>query len=94
MTIEPVNHFKIELMKEQPISQAGEFGHWLAAPLQQMNSKLIEADDSLQQLVSGQSVNLHQVMINMEEAKLSFQFLEQVRNRLMTAYQEIIREQI
>ncbi|MCE3044281.1 flagellar hook-basal body complex protein FliE [Legionella sp. 16cNR16C] len=95
MTIEPVNHFKIDFnLNNSNIQKPDQFSHWLAAPIQQVNDKLIEADHSLQQLVSGQTANLHQVMWNLEEAKMSFQLLEQVRNRLMTAYQEIIREQI
>ncbi|KTD45371.1 flagellar hook-basal body protein FliE [Legionella quinlivanii] len=95
MTIEPVNHFKMDFnLNDLSIQKPDRFSHWLAAPIQQVNDKLIEADNSLQQLVSGQAANLHQVMWNLEEAKMSFQLLEQVRNRLMTAYQEIIKEQI
>ena len=33
-------------------------------------------------------------MITLEQAKLSFQYLEQIRNRLMSAYQDLLREQI
>ena len=58
------------------------------------NDHLLAADTALQELASGQSSSLHQTMLTLEEAKLSFQFLEQVRNRLMSAWQDILREQI
>ncbi len=71
-----------------------DFTHWLTDKVSETNDKLISADDALQQLASGQATSLHQTMLTLEEAKLSFQFLEQIRNRLMSAYQDILKEQI
>lgn len=45
-------------------------------------------------LQSGQNVPLHQAVIAMEEANVSFQLMVEVRNRLLDAYQEIMRMQI
>jgi flagellar hook-basal body complex protein FliE len=45
-------------------------------------------------LQSGQNVPLHQAVISMEEASVSFQLMVQVRNKLMESYQEIMRMQI
>jgi flagellar hook-basal body complex protein FliE len=70
------------------------FANWLTDTVSATNQQLLSADDALQQLASGQAVSLHQTMLTLEQAKLSFQFLEQIRNRLMTAYQDILREQI
>ena len=70
------------------------FAQVLSTTLSTTNEQLLGADTALQQLASGQATNLHQTMLTLEEAKLSFQFLEQVRNRLMSAYQDILREQI
>ncbi|MCL5271969.1 MAG: flagellar hook-basal body complex protein FliE, partial [Gammaproteobacteria bacterium] len=58
------------------------------------NNQLNAADEALTQLASGHAENLHQTMLTLEQAKLSFQYLEQIRNRLMTAYQDLLREQI
>ena len=73
---------------------AASFAYWLSESISDTNHQLLAADNALQQLASGRTENLHQAMITMEEAKLSFQFLEQIRNRLMTAYQDILREQV
>ena len=49
------------------------------------------ADDGAAKLAAGESVDLHQVMINMESANLSFGLALQVRNKLLDAYQEVMR---
>ena len=79
-------------MEQEPA--APSFAKVLSTTLSTTNEQLLGADNALQQLASGQATNLHQTMLTLEEAKLSFQFLEQVRNRLMSAYQDILREQI
>ena len=76
---------------EQP---APPFSNWLTDTVSATNEQLMGADHALQQLASGETHNLHETMLTLEQAKLSFQFLEQVRNRLMSAYQDILREQI
>jgi flagellar hook-basal body complex protein FliE len=73
---------------------APSFSSWLKDKVNETNEQLLTADQALVQLASGQSPSLHQTMLSLEQAKLSFQFLEQVRNRLMSAYQELMREQI
>jgi flagellar hook-basal body complex protein FliE len=70
------------------------FADVLTETINTTNNKLIAADDALKELASGHASNLHQTMLTLEEAKLSFLFLEQIRNRMMNAYQDILREQI
>jgi flagellar hook-basal body complex protein FliE len=45
-------------------------------------------------VVAGESVDLHQVLIGMESANLGFGLAVQVRNKLLEAYQEVVRMQI
>ena len=40
------------------------------------------------------NVNLHEVMVSLQKASLSFQTMVQVRNRLVSAYQEIMNMQV
>lgn len=70
------------------------FASWLGEKINNTNEQLNKADHILIQLASGQTENLHQSMITLEQAKLSFQYMEQIRNRLLTAYQDLLREQI
>lgn len=52
------------------------------------------ADSEIQALAVGKSGDLHQTMIAMEEADVSFQMLMQVRNKIVAAYQEIMHMQV
>ncbi|WP_028388036.1 flagellar hook-basal body complex protein FliE [Legionella fairfieldensis] len=79
---------------EQSEKPQQNFAGWLTGKLGETNEQLLAADKALHQLATNQAPNLHQTMLTLEQAKLSFQFLEQIRNRLMSAYQEILREQI
>jgi flagellar hook-basal body complex protein FliE len=45
-------------------------------------------------LAVGNAENLHQIMIRLEESRLSFQLLMQVRGRLLEAYQDVMKMQI
>ncbi len=76
---------------EQPTSS---FVNFLTDAVGSTNAHLLAADTALQQLASGQATELHQTMLTLEEAKLSSQFLEQIRNRLMSAWQDVLKEQI
>jgi flagellar hook-basal body complex protein FliE len=59
-----------------------------------VNDKLNGAERAINQVALGEPASLHQVMIDLEQARLSFQLLAQVRNRLLDAYQEVMRMQV
>ncbi len=73
---------------------APAFGDWLSREIAQVNGKIQSADKQVQDLALGKAGNLHDVMIALEESKLSFQLMAQVRTRLLEAYQDILRMQI
>lgn len=52
------------------------------------------ASQAVDALVTGQSTNIHQTMVALQQADVSFQLMMQVRNKLVTAYEEIQRMQI
>lgn len=70
------------------------FSSTLKAEFDDVSGKLAGAEQALQSLATGRETNLHHVMLTLEEAKLSFQLLMQVRNKVLDAYQEIMRTQI
>lgn len=72
----------------------GNFGSWFARELDSVNAALGAADADVRALAAGETHSLHEVMIRLEEAKLSFQLMAQVRNRLLEAYQEVMRTQV
>ncbi len=57
-------------------------------------AKQAAAGETVNALLSGQNVSLHQTMISMEEASVSFQLMVEVRNKLLESYQELMRMQV
>jgi len=84
----------IEVDAVQAQTQPQNFEKWLNSHLENVNSKLVNAEHQLRSLAVGDVENLHQVMIAMGEAKFTFQLAMQVRNRVLEAYQEISRMQV
>jgi flagellar hook-basal body complex protein FliE len=75
-------------------SRQGNFAAWLQEQVGETNAKINESDRWVQRLAVGETDNLHQVMIALDEAKFSFQLLTQMRNKLLEAYQDILRMQV
>jgi flagellar hook-basal body complex protein FliE len=70
------------------------FSSMLSQMVADVNAKQNIAGESVAALQSGQSMPLHQAVIAMEEANVSFQLMVEVRNRLLDGYQEIMRMQV
>jgi flagellar hook-basal body complex protein FliE len=70
------------------------FSNVLGNMVQEVNAKQAAAGDAVSGLLSGQNVSLHQAMIAMEEASVSFQLMVEVRNKLLDSYQELMRMQV
>jgi flagellar hook-basal body complex protein FliE len=80
-----------KLAKGSSTEGAGKFFTELVS---KVNDLQTQSDKSIQALASGENKNLHEVMINMEKASISFLFMSQVRNKAVEAYQEIMRMQV
>lgn len=62
--------------------------------ISQVNREMQATQQAVQDMALGKSDNLHQVMMNLEQTRLSFELLLQVRNRVLEAYQELMRMQV
>lgn len=70
-----------------------------AAVLQASLDKVAERQAGSQNLqqrweLGDENVNLHDVMLSLQKASLSFQTMVQVRNKLVSAYQDIMNTQV
>ncbi|MDQ8033154.1 MAG: flagellar hook-basal body complex protein FliE [Bordetella sp.] len=63
----------------------------LVQGLSQVNGQLIGSQQALQKFALGEGGSLHQMMIDMEESRMSFQLMLQVRTRLLEAYQDLMK---
>jgi flagellar hook-basal body complex protein FliE len=66
----------------------------LKEKLDAVNDKQVEAENMTEMLVKGEDVDIHEVMLSTEEAKMSLELAVQIRNKIVEAYQEINRMQL
>jgi flagellar hook-basal body complex protein FliE len=78
----------------KPTATTDSFAGWLTREMNAVNSRLLSSDKQIRDLSAGKNDNLHQVMLSLEQARLEFELVLQVRNRLLEGYQEIMRMQI
>lgn len=70
------------------------FSDQLKELLYSVNQKQSVASDKVGEVVTGESEDLHNAMIALEEASVSFQLMLEIRNKMLEAYQEINRMNI
>jgi flagellar hook-basal body complex protein FliE len=75
-------------------SGAGAFARVLTQFLNEASIHQAQAEKSVTNLAAGRADNVHNVMLAMAKADLSFHLVLEIRNRLSEAYQEIMRMQI
>lgn len=72
----------------------GSFGAMLKGAIGEVAKLQNEADGAIQELAAGENKDLHRTMIALEKADVSFQLMMQVRNKVIAAYEEIMRMQV
>ncbi len=78
-----------------PGQASGEsFGNVIDQLVQDVNARQAAAGEAMRGLQSGGQTSLHQAIIAMEEASVSFHLMVELRNKLLEAYQELMRMQI
>ena len=73
---------------------SGGFLNSLKDAIAKANEIQVEASREVDKLMTGESQNVHQTMIALQKADVSFQMMMQVRNKIVSAYEEIQRMQI
>jgi flagellar hook-basal body complex protein FliE len=73
---------------------SSSFSSLLGKMVSEVNAQQLSSSQTVNALQSGANVPLHQAVISMEEANVSFQLMVEVRNRLLESYQEIMRMQM
>ena len=70
------------------------FSDVFAKLLTGVNEQQITSDESIQKLAAGKTDNMQEVVISVAKADLSFRMVLEIRNKLIEAYQEIMRMQV
>ncbi|MDU5106604.1 flagellar hook-basal body complex protein FliE [Clostridium sp.] len=73
---------------------SNKFQDILKENLDKVNQEQIEADNITNDFIAGKDVDIHEMILSMEEAKMSLQLAIQVRNKVVEAVQELNRMQL
>lgn len=77
-----------------PASTPGAFQQVLAGAIQGVEASSQAASASVEQFLAGEGDELHKTILATQRAQLSFDLFLQVRNKVVGAYQEIMRMQV
>jgi flagellar hook-basal body complex protein FliE len=72
----------------------GEFRSLLNSAVQHVTAAQNNADAAVQSFLSGETDELHSTILATQRADLEFDMFMQVRNKVVSAYQEIMRMQV
>lgn len=70
------------------------FADTLRNAIGEVDASQKRADEQIEAFVAGEQENLHEVTIAMNEARLHFQLMTEVRNKSLETYQELMRMQV
>ena len=70
------------------------FSNVLSDAISKFNDSEVNANNKIESLIKGEDVDMHEVMLAMQESVLSLQALIEVRNKTVEAYQEISKLQL
>ncbi|MFC0214333.1 flagellar hook-basal body complex protein FliE [Paenibacillus chartarius] len=73
---------------------ANSFGSFLNNAIEDLNAQQNTVDRLNQQFVKGQLSDVHQLTIASEKASIGLQLAVQMRNKVVEAYQEVMRIQV
>ena len=100
MEITSVKSEALETQNQKNVKKTNENGNELSFKdtlgkvVNDVNDMQVKADKAIEDFATGKIENMHEVMISMKKAEMSFQFLMETRNKLVEAYKEVSRMQV
>lgn len=90
----PTSSVPLEMtsVKKSSDSRPG-FADHLKATVVNSNNMQFQAKTAMEELATGRNGNIHETLLSINKAETSFKMLTQVRNKVLNAYQEIMRMQ-
>lgn len=73
---------------------ARSFADTLKEVVQDVNRQQVASGDTALRFMAGEVEHVHEAMIAMQKARTSFEFLVEVRNKLLDGYKEVMRMQV
>lgn len=77
-----------------PADGSGSFKNVLRDAINETNALQKSADVKVQELATGKTTNIPEVMMQVEKADIALRLMTQVRNKIIDAYQEVMKMQV
>lgn len=96
----PVGTYSPQQLHRKPVEadaaapEQGGIGQQITQAIDKVNTLQVQADQAAEGVASGNTEDVHKAMIAMEHALVSLDFTLQVRNKILEAYQEVMKTQI
>lgn len=74
------------LQKDKP-----SFKDTMAKFMTDVNTMQVKADESIEKMAAGEITDVHQVMNTVQEANVAFNMMMEIRNKVLDAYNELMR---
>jgi flagellar hook-basal body complex protein FliE len=93
--LQPLPHLQLPLsqrmgaLPESPVAGAGSFVGMLSSGVQAVNNAQLDANAQVHALLTGEDVTQAEVLSSVQKADMAFRLLIQVRNKLMSAFEEL-----
>jgi len=78
----------------RPGAAGQSFAQALQKAIGQVNTAQVQRDRMIDGVVTGEVTQVHDVMVAAEEAKLAFDLMLEVRNKLLESYNQIMQMQV
>jgi len=90
----PIKDLKVgnELLKQN--IESGGLGKTFEKLLQEVNQQQLKAEAKQLDLMVSENKDIHGTMLALQKADLSMRLMLQVRNKLVSAYEEVMRMQV
>ena len=75
-------------------SNGTDFTTQMGKAVESVNSMQVQADDALSALASGEEVDLHGTMIALQEADIALRTMVSVRDKVISAYEQVMNMSI
>jgi flagellar hook-basal body complex protein FliE len=92
--ISPLSHIKTDVAAPSVSDGGNSFKNILNNAIGEVESTRSAAAKSVEQFLSGNGEDLHSTILATQRAELEFQMFMQVRNKVVSAYQEIMKMQM
>ena len=93
-----VEHLSQTLPPRDPVSRQGrqsgtnaDFSSMLLDSIKEVNRLQVASNKAIEELAAGRRENIHETMIAIEKASISFQMMMQIRNKIIEAYDQLMK---